>query len=48
MMGKLYLFLLAFVLPMLTHSQVLWDFSTATPLSGIPANVTRIGAFTGE
>src|ERR1700744_1473584 len=40
MMGKLYFPLLAFLLPVFSHAQILWDFSTATPLSGTPANVT--------
>src|ERR1700733_562684 len=39
-MGKLYLLALAFVLPAMSRAQVYWDFSTATPLSGIPAGVT--------
>src|ERR1700759_5054234 len=39
-MGKLYPFLLALLLPALGHAQIIWDFSTATPLSGIPAGVS--------
>src|ERR1700761_4106236 len=39
-MGKLYLLVLAFLWPALSHAQVIWDFSSATPLSGVPANVT--------
>jgi hypothetical protein len=39
-MGKLYLLVLAFLLPALTHAQINWDFSTATPTSGAPAGVS--------
>ena len=39
-MGKLYLFVLAFLLPAMSHAQITWDFSTATPLSGIPAGIS--------
>lgn len=39
-MGKLYLLLLAFLLPAISRAQIIWDFSTATPLSGTPAGVT--------
>jgi hypothetical protein len=39
-MGKLYLLVLAFLLPGLSRAQIIWDFSTATPLSGIPAGVS--------
>jgi hypothetical protein len=39
-MRKLYLLVLAFVLPVMIHAQITWDFSSATPLSGIPAGVT--------
>ncbi|HEV9035121.1 MAG TPA: choice-of-anchor J domain-containing protein [Puia sp.] len=38
-MGKLYLLLLAALLPALAQAQIVWDFSTATPTSGIPAGV---------
>jgi len=39
-MGKLYPVLLALLLPFIGHTQIVWDFSTATPLSGIPAGVS--------
>ena len=39
-MGKLYLLVLAFLLPAISHAQIIWDFSSATPLSGSPAGVT--------
>ena len=40
-MGKLYpSLLLAILLPFISHAQIIWDFSTATPLSGIPAGVS--------
>jgi hypothetical protein len=43
-MGKLYPVLLALLLPALlpafSHAQILWDFSAATPTSGVPAGVT--------
>ena len=39
-MRKLYLWALVFLLPAISHAQIYWDFSTATPLSGVPANVT--------
>jgi hypothetical protein len=39
-MGKLYTLLSAILLPVLLHAQINWDFSTATPASGVPAGVT--------
>ncbi|HEY4207399.1 MAG TPA: choice-of-anchor J domain-containing protein [Puia sp.] len=39
-MGKLYLLVLAFLLPAISRAQITWDFSTSTPLSGIPAGVS--------
>ena len=39
-MGKCYLLVLVFLLPVLGHAQITWDFSTATPLSGVPAGVS--------
>ena len=39
-MGKLYVLVLAFLVPAISHAQISWDFSTATPLSGVPAGVT--------
>lgn len=39
-MGKLYPFLLALLLPALAKAQIVWDFSAATPTSGVPAGVT--------
>ncbi|HVU56449.1 MAG TPA: choice-of-anchor J domain-containing protein [Puia sp.] len=39
-MGKLYLLALAFLLPAISYAQITWDFSTATPLSGVPAGVS--------
>ncbi|WP_431211432.1 choice-of-anchor J domain-containing protein [Puia sp. P3] len=39
-MGKFYPLLLAILLPAISHSQIVWDFSTATPISGVPAGVT--------
>src|SRR5690242_11110056 len=39
-MGKLYLLLLAFLQPAMSQAQIIWDFSTATPLSGTPAGVS--------
>ena len=39
-MGKLYPFLLALLLPAISHAQIIWDFSAATPLSGTPAGVS--------
>ena len=39
-MGKLYPLLLALLLPFISPAQVIWDFSTATPLSGVPAGVS--------
>jgi hypothetical protein len=39
-MGKLYLLLLAFLMPALVDAQIVWDFSAATPASGIPAGVS--------
>src|SRR5215475_11908599 len=39
-MGKLYPLLLAFLLPVISHAQIVWDFSSATPTSGVPAGVT--------
>src|ERR1700722_7204533 len=39
-MRKLYLLAIVFLLPVMSYAQVYWDFSTATPLSGIPANLT--------
>src|SRR5882757_2480831 len=39
-MGKLYPLLLALLLPALSHAQIIWDFSAATPLSGTPAGVS--------
>src|ERR1700759_3491322 len=39
-MGKLYLLLLAFLLPAISHAQIIWDFSSATPTSGVPPGVT--------
>ena len=39
-MGKLYLLVLAFLLPAMSHAQIIWDFSTATPLSGVPAGIS--------
>ncbi|HXO74018.1 MAG TPA: hypothetical protein VN824_02285, partial [Puia sp.] len=39
-MGKLYPFLLALFLPFISHAQIVWDFSTATPFSGVPAGVS--------
>ena len=39
-MGKLYLLVLSFLLPAITNAQILWDFSTATPATGIPAGVS--------
>ena len=38
-MRKLYLLVLAFLLPAISQAQITWDFSTAAPLSGIPAGV---------
>ena len=39
-MGKLYPLLLALFLPFISPAQIIWDFSTATPLSGAPAGVS--------
>jgi len=39
-MVKLYLLALAFLLPAFSYAQINWDFSTATPLSGIPAGIS--------
>ena len=39
-MGKLYLLMLAFLLPAISHAQITWDFSTSTPSSGVPAGVS--------
>ncbi|MBN9383337.1 MAG: choice-of-anchor J domain-containing protein [Chitinophagaceae bacterium] len=39
-MRKLYLLVLTFFLSAISYAQITWDFSTATPLSGIPAGVT--------
>lgn len=39
-MGKLYLLVLAFLLPAITRAQIIWDFSSSTPSSGIPAGVS--------
>jgi hypothetical protein len=39
-MGKIYLLALAFLLPVLSKAQIVWDFTTATPTSGVPAGVT--------
>jgi hypothetical protein len=39
-MGKLYPLLLALFLPFISPAQIIWDFSTATPLSGVPAGVS--------
>ncbi len=39
-MGKLYLLALAFLLPAMSFAQINWDFSTATPLSGVPAGIS--------
>src|SRR5438445_13268388 len=39
-MGKLYLLMLAFLLPAITRAQITWDFSTSTPSSGVPAGVS--------
>src|SRR5262245_27579127 len=39
-MGKLYLLALAFLLPAMSYAQITWDFSTSTPLSGVPAGVS--------
>src|SRR6201989_3299676 len=47
-MGKLYPFLLALLLPAISHAQIIWDFSTATPLSGTPAGVTVSAVIQGN
>src|SRR6186713_1684587 len=39
-MGKLYLLALAFLLPAMSYAQITWDFSTATPLTGVLAGVS--------
>src|ERR1700760_4801018 len=39
-MNKLYLLALVFLLPAISYAQIYWGFSTATPLSGVPANLT--------
>jgi len=39
-MGKLYLLMLAFLLPAMTRAQINWDFSTSSPSSGVPAGVS--------
>jgi lamin tail-like protein/Big-like domain-containing protein/endonuclease/exonuclease/phosphatase family protein len=39
-MGKLYLLALAFLLPAMSRAQITWDFSTANPLSGVPAGLS--------
>lgn len=39
-MQKLYTILIAFLLPFFSQAQVVWDFTTASPTSGIPANAT--------
>src|SRR5690349_12299917 len=39
-MGKLYMLVLAFLSPAIIHAQITWDFSTSTPLSGVPAGIT--------
>ena len=39
-MGKLYLLVLAFLMPAISRAQITWDFSTSTPSSGIPAGVS--------
>jgi len=39
-MRKLYLVVLVFLLPAMSYAQITWDFSSATPLSGVPAGVT--------
>lgn len=47
-MRKLYLLALGFLLPAIGYAQIYWDFSTATPLSGIPANVTVSAVIQGN
>ncbi|HEY4111889.1 lamin tail domain-containing protein [Puia sp.] len=47
-MGKLYLLVLAFLLPALSHAQIIWDFSAATPTSGIPAGVSISAVIQGN
>ncbi|HTJ12640.1 MAG TPA: choice-of-anchor J domain-containing protein [Dinghuibacter sp.] len=39
-MGKLYSLLCVLLLPFVSNAQIVWDFSTATPLSGVPAGIT--------
>jgi len=39
-MGKLYPLLLALLLPAISRAQIIWDFSSSTPTSGIPAGVS--------
>ncbi|HEY4288594.1 MAG TPA: choice-of-anchor J domain-containing protein [Puia sp.] len=47
-MGKLYPLLLTLLLPVLSYAQITWDFSTATPLSGIPAGVSVSAVLQGN
>ncbi|HTI12691.1 MAG TPA: choice-of-anchor J domain-containing protein [Puia sp.] len=39
-MQKLYSILIAFLFPLFSQAQVVWDFTTANPTSGVPANST--------
>ena len=39
-MQKLYTILIVFLFPLLTRAQIVWDFTSASPTSGIPANST--------
>lgn len=39
-MQKLYLLFIAFLFPFFSQSQVVWDFTTASPTSGVPTGAT--------
>ncbi len=39
-MQKLYVILIAFMFPLFSQAQIVWDFSSANPTSGVPANTT--------
>jgi len=39
-MQKLYAILIVFLFPLFSQAQIVWDFTTASPTSGVPANTT--------
>ena len=39
-MTKLYTYLFVLLFPLVSRAQIIWDFSSASPSSGIPANIT--------